>query len=480
MVFDSIFTLLLPTFRWWDSDFGLVSPLLTGSQIFPPGNSTQRTHTQPDSIQPQIFDYRRCCKDMMKTHLMLLFLVLLIISPPTTTAFQSQAIFHKRKVLLQSQTKDDISISDCPFSRRFPRYRIDLSRSAKQKEKKGFNVFGGLQLALLQNSLQKKYASVLWLEDQTGMQAFTKLWEATARLAAGEPQVVVALPDFDKRILVNFKEVMDWIQETMEDEIRIETTLLEDNQVVRMDRIGTAAALTSVEPVSHSVVEERTKAWVKRLLVDLSICPFTKSVTKSGQGLGDLDVPVASIAYHTSTTKDVYQLLADTWRAIYEMIEAGPEGKDGISSILLAAPAFDDDFDYWSGPFFTLLENCVVAAQAEAQIGVVCFHPLYATPDGTSWPGFGHMHSVPRLEKWVQEVDGACPYSSDDIAAGGAWQRRTPHATINVLRADQLEMAESRRNTPTLYARNIGVLMDIGNDKLVEDLERERGMGSYS
>jgi len=147
------------------------------------------------------------------------------------------------------------------------------------------------------------------------------------------------------------------------------------------------------------------------------------------------------------------------------MIEAGPLE---VSSILLAAPGFDDRFDLWSGPVFALLESCVVAAQASSQVGVVCFHPNYQTPDGSTWPGFGHMHSVPRLQSW-------CPsFSPSEIAAGGAWQRRTPHATVNVLRADQLERAESKRNTPELYRRNISKLMQIGNDKLQMDLDQER------
>ncbi|KAL7464777.1 hypothetical protein ACHAXS_005112 [Conticribra weissflogii] len=51
--------------------------------------------------------------------------------------------------------------------------------------------------------------------------------------------------------------------------------------------------------------ERRTKAWVKRVLVGLGICPFTKSDVKSGQGLGDMGVPVANIMYSHS------QALAD-------------------------------------------------------------------------------------------------------------------------------------------------------------------------
>ena len=92
------------------------------------------------------------------------------------------------------------------------------------------------------------------------------------------------------------------------------------------------------------------------------------------------------------------------------------------------------------------------------------------------------MHSVPRLEKWHKENgDPTTPLTTEEIAAGGAWQRRTPHATINVLRADQLEAAESRRTTGKLYAENIEKLVGrkngIGSTKLAEDLAREQRIG---
>ena len=170
--------------------------------------------------------------------------------------------------------------------------------------------------------------------------------------------------------------------------------------------------------------ERRTKAWVTRLLVQLGICPFTKSEVRSGQGLRDLGVPVASIMYRHSEAlddgSDVYLLMAgkwctvsnnfrrcdcvflssswndslrirslfayneyrhtsairrkrkDAWKAISDMVTAGPTG---VSSILLSAPGFDDRFDLWAGPVFAMLESCVGAIQAEEIVGVVCFHP---------------------------------------------------------------------------------------------------------
>ncbi len=68
--------------------------------------------------------------------------------------------------------------------------------------------------------------------------------------------------------------------------------------------------------------ERRTKAWVKRVLVQLGICPFTRSDVKSGQGLRDLGVPVANIMYRHSSamgsfgsgrsSDDLYLLMAGT------------------------------------------------------------------------------------------------------------------------------------------------------------------------
>ena len=108
------------------------------------------------------------------------------------------------------------------------------------------------------------------------------------------------------------------------------------------------------------------------------------------------------------------------------MINAGPSGKNGISSILLAAPEFDDNFKLWAGPIFAMLEANVCAASAEPIVGVVCFHPSYVIPDGNSWPGFGQMHSLPRLRNWLSEQDQvlSSELSDTEIAAGGAWQVR--------------------------------------------------------
>jgi Protein of unknown function (DUF1415) len=396
---------------------------------------------------------------------------------------------------------DETEATACPYSRSYPRYRIYLT-SVRDNDK---SFVWPWQRAMARNQLERQSnhsQQQLWKEGVTdGVAAVAALWRiATDAIQSGR-SVTAAFPDTDNRVIRQWVDLMEWLLEYMHDD----TMSVSFNNVV--DKIPTVTiTLTVGQPQQHvairtdipdhETVTARTKAWVKRVLVNLGICPFTKSVVASGQGLADVGIPVGRIAYFTSTastvgTAGMCQLQADTWEAIHAMLLAGPDAKTGgTSSILLAAPAYDADFSLWSGPVFCLLEAGVVVAGATASVGVVCFHPEYQTPDGSSFPGFGHMHSVPRLQQWLnhyyqqQQVTQAtnveteslyCPVATTEVAAaGGAWQRRTPHATINVLRADQLAAAEGKRSSPTLYSKNILQLMQVGWDKLQEALEREQ------
>lgn len=362
-----------------------------------------------------------------------------------------------------------------------------------------------------------------------------------------QSQYYLALPDSTVSVAQNLCDILNWYSNYSSENKRQGDTIIradidsrqgcEDDAIpiVRYTITNTKKGQQQQDQQQHQLpqptahdTERHTKAWVKRVLIQLGICPFTRSQVKSGQGLRDLGVPVANIMYRHSDAAassrsdgngnasvgscgDIYLLMADAWEAISDMVAAGPTG---ISSILLSAPGFDDDFELWAGPIFAMLETCVGAIQAEEMVGIVCFHPQYVTPDGKSWPGFGHMHSVPRLKKWYEQHSPPAPtvitptsspaeaaaalsaisqpdLTDDDIAAGGAWQRRTPHAVINVLRAEQLEAAESRRSTGVLYERNIRVLVGndrvdveagssrtigVGLEKLAEDLKQEQSL----
>lgn len=452
------------------------------------------------------------------TFILFLWTIIIASRLVTLTAFGTEMFQESNnKKMRINYRESQLFQSECPFSKSFPRYRIDLTRFSRKDESdstgwfsntvKVLSPFESVSRAIQKSKLERECSvdeDLYWAEDVDGVAAMSILWDRTSHIIEHSTSTytytseIVALPDTSKQLVQNFVEIMDWMNENYDKgqvvslpQVSILTESLTDISVpaIRIqyhhptkdanEKHTLSSSSSSIKERNVDILTDRTMAWVKRILVQQGICPFTKSDRKSGHGLSDVGVPVGKIAYYGSFANHPCTLFSDTWRAITEMIQMGPSGKDGISSILLAAPNYDHNFDLWAGPIFAMLEASVVAAQAQEQIGVVCFHPQYATPDGKSWPGFGHMHSVPRLEKWYQENSERKDLTTDQVAAGGAWQRRTPHATINVLRADQLEKAESKRASGKMYTENIEKLIcDIGSTKLANDLERERSLGA--
>lgn len=354
----------------------------------------------------------------------------------------------------------------------FPSYRIDLTPVKEHNES---SFVWPWQAPFIRNSLERRSDKLLWYDGvQDGVEVVARLWRILSNHLSNvyqSPSVVAAFPDASATMVRQWVDLAQWAMERDPDAFPIWIDYEHVEKAIPTVMIsGTCATSKETERWDHDTITKRTKAWVKRVLVDLGICPFTKATTMSGQGLTDLGVPAGRIAYHTSSATASIELMADAWEAMDAMLKAGPNGRTGVSSILLAAPNYDDSFQEWAGPVFCLLENGVLVAQATDRLGVVCFHPKYLTPDGTSFPGFGHMHSVKRLNDWVQDPS----LSETQIAAGGAWQRRTPHATINVLRADQLAAAEGKRSSPELYTENIKRLISIPN--LQECLDQERNL----
>lgn len=428
--------------------------------------------------------------------------------------------------------------ADCPFSMPFSKYRVPLSSSSASYTRKPLPMEqdDGI-LGLFSTSLQRvqrsiidrniirqsetKYGStVQWIEledagsssrtAERNIYAYVKFWKAVLSLASStsaQQPVLLAFPQLSHITVTRIQEIYSWYKDW---QLNTAGENKKSLRFVHVEKISTSGSPFSLVPqllltpctqtpsatLSHAteadstsigeeenmtkVINKRIKSWVRRVLVRYEICPFTKSDARSGHGLTELGIPVAKIAYHTSFSTQIPELMYDTWLAIYQMISAGP---NNISSILLAAPAFDNKFPLWAGPIFAVLEASVSALEAEASVGVVCFHPHYKIPnEKSSWPGFGQMHSISKLRSFLMSSssrDNNSLLSRRDIAAGGAWQRRTPHATINVLRADQLQAAEGRRHTPSLYARNIEYLIrTVGLQKLEEDLKHEQQLDS--
>lgn len=149
----------------------------------------------------------------------------------------------------------------------------------------------------------------------------------------------LALPDTTRTVVQNLCDVLNWCADLLdknteggsnvqgreeESEAIILLRAELDSRSVNQIPVVCFAATTQNKGQNHlerrkllptaADTEIRTKAWVKRLLVQLGICPFTKSEVKSGQGLRDLGVPVANIMYRHSSAlslgSDMYLLMA--------------------------------------------------------------------------------------------------------------------------------------------------------------------------
>ena len=235
------------------------------------------------------------------------------------------------------------------------------------------------------------------------------------------------------------------------------------------------------EEKEEEATEARTRAWVDRTLSPsgLSFCPFTESSDLSAIGLETSGVMAAPIRYATCTSESLADLMAEFWEAVCIFMA---EGEEGCSSVILSAPRWDSEsgWDDWREVVFPLLEASVEASGLDRELGVVCFHPLYKTPSD-EWlehSSFGHLHRTSRLRDYlnVHDAELAAKTSDEELLWAGSYQRRSPHAMINLLWASQLEIAEARRSPSVLYTRNIRLALAHGRQQLEQAAEAERGL----
>ena len=163
--------------------------------------------------------------------------------------------------------------------------------------------------------------------------------------------------------------------------------------------------------VDAAAARGRMKKWVERTLVRYGMCPFTGSAEVSGVRLEEFGVEAAPIRYLETGAATLPELLAEFWAAADAMVA---DGDGAVSSIVMSCPAWDARWASWQEDVFPVLEECVVASGLGRTLGVVCFHPNYATPAEAFLRKhrFGHMYSPRKLMGWVES-------SGDDALAGG-------------------------------------------------------------
>ena len=211
-----------------------------------------------------------------------------------------------------------------------------------------------------------------------------------------------------------------------------------------------------------AAVFARTREWVDSRLVRQRLCPFTASSSKAAAGLDMVDVAPGPIAYRISGAggSRAAALACAFWAAACE-VASTPERE--LSTVLLMAPEFDDDFGGFVEVCDRLVQPSVQLASAEELIGRAWFHPSYDA-DAVGHAGVVAGHAVPHtLVAGFFEKVGAGPAPPPDaLARANNEIRRTPHATLNLLRRSQLRAAQRfEASTPSapppnsVYVRNV-------------------------
>lgn len=327
---------------------------------------------------------------------------------------------------------------------------LQLSRSPSKYERSFFSdaasIFG------VKDGLKKRHPSSIVIEIHRNDDKFVWFADVLSAINRANSQPFCLfqrrVAKSEQLLIINFVEIMEHI--------------LGDTVDLQVDDYSGCAVIvgiqTKIAPATEAVVSQNsaigsTMEWVDEILVKKGVCPYTKSVAESGQGLRELGVVPGKVMYLHHQTNSITRLLEDYCRAASRFLS-----ENGWSSILLVAPFFNDRFDDWL-LLFDGLEAIAISVGESDKIGNVCFHPLYQTP--SLWRSFGHLPSLPRLKQWWLDEEGeGMPIYSEAEMERAAWRmRQTPHATINCLYSADLAAAEKKRVSRSLYTSNIKMLM---------------------
>jgi hypothetical protein len=228
-------------------------------------------------------------------------------------------------------------------------------------------------------------------------------------------------------------------------------------------------------PEPESAVQrslQDTRDYVNEKLSRHGLCPFTKSTERAAIGLehkGIREGPV--VIRHAShlpglakTTTNAAVACAMYWQGVADMLST--DEADAATYLLVPPSAYDSDFAEFCAVCDDLIEKSVVLL--DGLVGRVWFHPLYSLEEvGKSTGG----HTVPLgvarsyMDEYLLKHPGAEPPSEEELARGHDLTRRTPHATINLLRGDQIKKAEDSAGRFAVYAKNILTMLRLEKEE---------------
>mmetsp|Transcript_42409 Transcript_42409/g.141042 ORF Transcript_42409/g.141042 Transcript_42409/m.141042 type:complete len:411 (-) Transcript_42409:327-1559(-) len=189
-------------------------------------------------------------------------------------------------------------------------------------------------------------------------------------------------------------------------------------------------------PASDEQVLATTHAWVKAVIVDMKVCPFSHSVDKAG-------LPQGGVTYPITRASSVEQLYQAFWEQVGELDRVDERE---VATVLLLAPEFTSGSAEGFDAFADSLNEALTSLKLEEKLQLVFFHPGFAFRDGKERMG------------------------GEGAAANFA--RRSPVPMINLLRTPQVRAAQKGIPTGSVYDTNEKNLASVGSEQLQEMLHK--------
>jgi len=177
----------------------------------------------------------------------------------------------------------------------------------------------------------------------------------------------------------------------------------------------------------HRQVIEKTKNWIEKFIIDLSICPFASKPFIEGR-----------IQYLTCEIDADFRMIQETF---LEVILQMHEDLQYSNSFVIIADkcSFDEYLD-----MYYFLEELLKKGNLDSMFQLASFHPDYMY-DGTT---------------------------KKDLSN---YRNRSPYPMIHVLRVNEVEMAiEEYGDTSKITRKNVELLADMDVEELLNKINQKR------
>eukprot|EP00607_Mallomonas_marina_P010364 CAMPEP_0182421368 /NCGR_PEP_ID=MMETSP1167-20130531/6732_1 /TAXON_ID=2988 /ORGANISM="Mallomonas Sp, Strain CCMP3275" /LENGTH=528 /DNA_ID=CAMNT_0024598435 /DNA_START=39 /DNA_END=1625 /DNA_ORIENTATION=+ len=198
------------------------------------------------------------------------------------------------------------------------------------------------------------------------------------------------------------------------------------------DKDDELAPIFPIQPDDELLLTD-TKEWVRAVIADFGVCPFTMDPQRAG-------IPMGGVRYTISRTIEPEGAFESFWKEVSYMLSSTEKE---CSTVLLVFPEIQlfGNYELFEAYCDSLSDAlCGSTMCFEDQLQLVFFHPKYQFRDGQARTGI------------------------DKGAANFA--RRSPWPMINILRTPQVRAAQKGIPTGTVYQQNEERLSEIGTETL--------------